>query len=149
MGADCPAELEPIQSRLALAGVKSSTTSLSVAAMTWLALLFQSIWVLIAVFVILLLSALLTVRRAPMIMLWTWTLGRIVPSGEVALDVDGMRFAHGMGAALAFIGIAMAWHGNPLAWWFVALFALLKTTSALGWCPAEKLYRCVLAGGGC
>lgn len=121
----------------------------SVAAMIWLSLLLQNAWVLLAVFVILLLSALLTVRRAPMILLWTWTLGRIVPSEEVALDVDGMRFAHGLGAALALAALAMVWHDNPFAWWFVVFFALLKTTSALGWCPAEKLYRCLLQEGGC
>lgn len=121
----------------------------SVAGLIWVSLLFQNIWVLLAVFVILLLSALLTVRRAPMIMLWTWTLGRVFPSEEDALDVKAMRFAHGMGAMLALIGLAMVWHGNPLAWWFVALFAVLKTVSAVGWCPAHKLYACLVKGGGC
>lgn len=121
----------------------------SVTAMVWLALLLHSAWVLVAVFVILTLSAVLTVRRAPMIVLWTWTLGRVIPSEEVALDVEGMRFAHGLGAALAFASLAMVWHHNPAAWWLVVVFALVKTVSAFGWCPAEKLYRCLLQDGGC
>jgi len=121
----------------------------SVAALIWVAFALQNIWVLLAVFLVLLASALLTVRRAPMILLWTWTLGRIIPSPDEALDIAAMRFAHGMGATLAFIGLAMAWHGNPAAWWFVALFGMLKTVSALGWCPAHKLYACLIKGGGC
>jgi len=121
----------------------------SVAVMIWGALLLQNIWVLLAVFVILALSALLTVRRAPMILLWTWTLGRIFPSEEDVLDVRAMRFAHGMGAMMALIGVSLVWHGNPLAWIFVGAFAVLKTTSALGWCPAYKLWGCLSQGGCC
>ena len=121
----------------------------SIAALIWVALLFQNIWVLLAVFVILALSFALTVRRAPMIMLWTWTLARIFPSEEDVLDINGMRFAHGMGAMLALIGLSLVWHGNPFAWWFVGVFAILKTTSALGWCPAYKVYGCLKSGGCC
>ncbi|HET6352019.1 MAG TPA: DUF4395 family protein [Coriobacteriia bacterium] len=121
----------------------------SIAALIWVALLLQNIWVLLAVFVILLASALLTVRRAPMIMLWTWTLGRVLPSEEDVLDIRAMRFAHGMGAMLALISLSLVWHNNPLAWWFVGLFAILKTTSALGWCPAYKIYGCLKEGGCC
>lgn len=120
-----------------------------VAALIWIALLTRSMWVLLAVFLILAASAVLTVRRAPMIVLWTYTLGRIFPSEEDVLDVAAMRFAHGLGALMALIGLALVWHANPYAWWFVAAFALLKTTSALGWCPAFKLYGCLRSGGCC
>jgi len=121
----------------------------SIAVLIWVALLSQNIRVLLAVFVILAASALLTVRRAPMIILWTWTLARIFPSEEDVLDIKGMRFAHGMGAMLALIGLSLVWHGNPFAWWFVGVFAILKTTSALGWCPAYKVYGCLKSGGCC
>lgn len=120
-----------------------------VAALIWVALLTQSIGVLLAVFAILLLSALFSVRRAPMIVLWNHTLGRTFPSDEEVLDVAAMRFAHGLGAMMALIGLSMVWHGNPFAWWFVAAFAVLKTTSALGWCPAYRLWGCMKAGGCC
>lgn len=121
----------------------------SVAALVWIALLLQNVWVLLAVFVILALSALLTVRWAPMILLWKWTLARIFPSEEEILDIKGMRFAHGLGAMMALIGLSLVWHGNPFAWWFVGLFAILKTTSALGWCPAYKVWGCLAEGGCC
>lgn len=121
----------------------------SVAALIWVALLLQNVWVLLAVFLILAASALLTVRRAPMIVLWTLTLARIFPSDEDVLDIKAMRFAHGMGAMFALIGLSLVWHGNPFAWWFVGGFAVLKTTSALGWCPAYKLWGCLSKGGCC
>jgi hypothetical protein len=121
----------------------------SVAALVWVALLLQNVWVLLAVFVILLASALLTVRRAPMIVLWTSTLARFFPSDEDVLDINAMRFAHGLGAMMALIGLSLVWHANPFAWWFVGGFAILKTTSALGWCPAFKLYGCLKSGGCC
>lgn len=121
----------------------------SVAALVWVALLLQDVWVLAAVFAVLLLSALLTVRRAPMIVLWSSTLGHVFPSEEDVLDIKAMRFAHGLGAMMALIGLSMVWHGNPFAWYFVGLFAVLKTTSAFGWCPAYKLWGCLAKGGCC
>jgi hypothetical protein len=121
----------------------------SIAALIWLALIFESMWLLVAACVVLALSALVTVRRAPMIWLWTNTLGRIVPSRDVVLDVAAMRFAHSLGAVLALVSVALVWRGNPIAWWFVAAFGLLKTVSALGFCPASKLYGCVIKEGGC
>jgi hypothetical protein len=121
----------------------------SVAALVWVALLLQSVWVLLAVFVILAASALLTVRRAPMILLWTWTLARFFPSDEDVLDIKAMRFAHGLGAMMALVGLLLVWSASPFAWWFVGAFAILKTTSALGWCPAYKLWGCLAKGGCC
>ena len=121
----------------------------SVAALVWVALLLQNVWVLLAVFVILAASALLTVRRAPMVVLWTSTFARIFPSEEDVLDIKAMRFAHGMGAMMALIGLSLVWHGTPGAWVFVGAFAILKTTSALGWCPAYKLWGCLAKGGCC
>ena len=121
----------------------------SVAALVWVALLLQNVWVLLAVFVILAASALLTVRRAPMILLWTRTLARFFPSEEDVLDIKAMRFAHGMGAMMALIGLSLVLHSTPFAWWFVGAFAILKTTSALGWCPAYKLWGCLAKGGCC
>lgn len=121
----------------------------SIAALIWLALIFESIWLLVVAFVVLGLSALFTVRRAPMIWLWTNTLGRIVPSRDVVLDVEAMRFAHSLGTVLALVSVALVWRGNAIAWWFVAAFGLLKTVSALGFCPASKLYGCVIKEGGC
>jgi hypothetical protein len=121
----------------------------SVTVLVWLALLFQSVWLLGAVFVILLLSAVLGAKNAPMVWLYTQTVGRFVESKDVILDVRGMRFAHSAGAVLAAIALSLALRQAPATWFFVAAFAVIKTTSALGFCPAYKLYGCVVKDGGC
>lgn len=121
----------------------------SVAVLIWAALLLRSIPLLASVLAILALSALLTVRRAPMIWLYTSTLGRFVPSADAVLDVPAMRFAHSAGAAMAFVAVVLVLRGFPIAWWFVAGFAALKTLSAVGFCPAYKIYGCALKGGCC
>lgn len=121
----------------------------SIAIAVWAALIFKSIYLLDAVFVILVLSFALKVHRAPMVWLYTNTLGRVIASKDVVLDVRGMRFAHGMGAVLALVSISLVWRGSPFAWYFVALFAALKTLSAVGVCPAYKLFGCMTQGGCC
>lgn len=121
----------------------------TVAALIWIALIFKSVWVLGAVFVILAASAILKVHRAPMVWLYTNTFGRVVPSREVVLDVRAMRFAHSLGAVLAAISLSLTLRDSPFGWYFVAGFALLKTMSALGFCPAYKLWGCATSGGCC
>jgi hypothetical protein len=121
----------------------------SVTVLLWLALLLKSVWLLAAVFTILLLSALLGAKNAPMVWLYTNTVGRFVESKDVILDVRGMRFAHSAGAVLAAIALSLALRQSPATWYFVAVFAAIKTTSALGFCPAYKLYGCVVKEGGC
>lgn len=100
-----------------------------------------------AVCLIMAASAALTVRRAPMILLWTHTLGRAVASEEVVLNVRAMRFSHVLASILALIATVWVFDQRPGAWLFVLLFALLKTFSAVGFCPAYKLYGCVAGGG--
>lgn len=121
----------------------------SVAILIWLALLFQSVYVLAVVLLILALSALVKVHRAPMVLLYTHTFGRFIASKDVVLDVRAMRFAHTLGAVLALVSVSLVLRESPFAWWFVAGFALLKTMSALGFCPAYKLYGCATSGGCC
>lgn len=121
----------------------------TIAGLIWLALLSQSVWLLVLVLTILAASAVLKVHHAPMVVLWTGTLGRVVRSRETVLDVRAMRFAHTLGAALAAISIALVALGVPYAWWFVAVFAALKTLSALGFCPAYKIWGCAIQGGCC
>ncbi len=122
-----------------------------VALMVWGALLFPTAraYLLGAVLVIMALSAALKVHRAPMVWVYTQTLGRIVPSRDVVLDVKAMRVAHGLGALLALVCLSLVLHEKPYAVYAIAAFAALKTASALGACPAYKLYGCVTKGGGC
>lgn len=121
----------------------------SVAALVWAALLARSEVLLAAVFVILALSAWLTVKRAPMILLYSFTLGRVLQSDEDVLDITAMRVAHTAGAVMALACLILLYLNSPAAWPAVFVFALLKTLSAVGFCPAYKLYGCLAAGGCC
>ena len=123
----------------------------SLAVLCWLALILRGdvgFWLIVTVFVIMTISVILKVNRSPLVWLWTNTLGRVIPSKSVVLDVAGMRFAHGLAAILSLIAISLIWRGSPAAWWVVAALALLKTLSAVSACPAYKLYSCVIKGGG-
>lgn len=121
----------------------------SLAVLVWLALILRSLWPLVVVFVILVLSALLTVRYSPLLWLYTHTFGRFLPSADTVLDVRGMRISHTLAAVLTAICLALIWHDRPSAWYAVAAFAVLKTVSAAWACPAYRLYGCVRSGGGC
>jgi hypothetical protein len=121
----------------------------SIAILVWAALIFRNAYVLAAVFLILALSALLKVPRAPMVWLYSNTLGHHVDSADVVLDVRAMRVAHTAGAVLALVSLSLVYWNATLAWPFVAVFAVLKTASALGFCPAYKLYGCAVRGGCC
>jgi hypothetical protein len=122
-----------------------------VALMVWGALFVEGAraYLLGAVFVIMALSWALKVHRAPMVWIYTQTFGRFIPSKDVVLDVKAMRVAHGLGALLALICLSLVLRDSPLAIYFVIAFAALKTASALGACPAYKLYGCLTKGGGC
>jgi hypothetical protein len=123
----------------------------SVALMVWGALFFEGtrVYLLGAVFVIMALSAALKVHRAPMVWIYTKTVGRVVASKDVVLDIKAMRVAHGLGALLALVCLSLVLHDKPYAVYAIAVFAALKTASALGACPAYKIYGCLTKGGGC
>lgn len=121
----------------------------TVAVLIWSSLIFHSVWPIVAALFILALSAILKVHHAPLVWLYTQTLGRVIKSRDVVLDVKGMRVAHTMGTVLALVAVSLIWRGSPIAWYFVGLFAVLKTLSAVGLCPAYKLYGCMKSGGCC
>ena len=123
---------------------------ISLTALLWLALWLDSRWLIFAVFVILAFSALLKVHRSPLIVLYRETALRLWPSERAEfLDVAAMRFAHSMGALLALA----TWLTRVLApgagWWVLLGFCVLKTVSAVGFCPASKLFVCLRKGGCC
>jgi hypothetical protein len=102
------------------------------------------------VFAILLASAILKVHRSPMIWLYEQTLLKLRPTARYEfLDVAAMRFAHGLGAALALaVGTTLALNPGP-GRNFLLFFCVLKTVSAFGFCPASKLFVCLRKGGCC
>ncbi|MDD5054732.1 MAG: DUF4395 family protein [Candidatus Peribacteraceae bacterium] len=120
-----------------------------ITALLWIAFLFDAVWALWLTFGILALSALLGIDRAPMIVLYTNTLGRFLPSVSETLDRSAMRFAHTLGAlwSAACLLLISAFPATPIGWRLLLLLAIVKTISACGYCPASKLYLC--ATGGC
>jgi hypothetical protein len=121
----------------------------SIALLIWLAYIFGSYILLSLVLIILLFSALLTVKNAPMILIWDYTLGRIFKSKKVVLELDAMRFAHSLGTLFALVCLIL-WYINPRIGMIATLmFAIIKTISTAGFCPASKLYSCVSNSGCC
>ena len=121
-----------------------------VALLVWLAIILNSRGIIVVVFLILLLSAILTVRYAPMILLWRYTFGRLIKSKDEVLNVKAMRFAHSLGSIISGICVILLYLGNPaIGWGFVWFLAIMKTISALGFCPASKVYVCMSNGGCC
>jgi hypothetical protein len=122
----------------------------SIAVLVWVAFFLKAKALLAAVFVILVLSALLTIRRAPLIVLYTQTIHRLFPSREEELRVRSMRFAHTLGAALAFICLLFLYGlSEPIGWGLTLFLCVIKTISALGLCPAYKLHACITGGSCC
>lgn len=122
----------------------------SLTGLLWLALLTRQNALVALVVALLLLSCGLRVDRSPMVLLHRNTLGRLFGSSRFEfLDVAAMRFAHGLGALLGaavLTTLLLAPRAGRIA---LAAFCLLKTVSALGFCPASKLFACLRKGGCC
>jgi len=92
---------------------------------------------------ILTLSAILGVERAPMILLYDWTFGRFFKSKTVMLDRKGMRFAHSLGAVLNAGTLLLLFLSPAAGFILLLLTTALKTVSAVGYCSGLKLYQCM------
>jgi hypothetical protein len=121
-----------------------------VAVILWCSYFAHSPALLALAFVILGLSALLKLKRAPLIVLYSCSLERLWPSPEVIMDARAMQFAHTLGAMLALVCLlAVTIFPGAAAWSLVLVFCLLKTVAAIGFCPASKMYECMLGGSCC
>lgn len=114
----------------------------TISVLVWVAVWQRSVWLLGVVALLLGLSALLKVQRAPLIVLYSGTLGRFFRSRDEVVEERAMRFAHTAGTMFALICLAAIWIHPAAGWRLALLFAILKTISALGFCPASKLFTC-------
>jgi len=115
----------------------------SIAILIWLSLIFHLKIILIFVLMIFLLSAILKIQRAPMILLYSNTINKIIKSKDEILNEHAMRFAHIMGSIFSLICLFLLYFVSEQTGWIaVFVFALLKSISAFGFCPASKLYEC-------
>jgi len=116
----------------------------TVASIFWVALIFQSKLLVIVGFFILLLSALLKVKNAPLVFLYTYTINKLYPSKSEILDENGVRFAHIVGTIISGIAILFLYFIHPLTGWILTgVLAVLKTSASFGFCGAMKLYGCL------
>lgn len=139
-------EFKPV----AISGGAYAFCRVTIAIVFILGFFLRSEALVLAGFLILLLSAILKVRRAPLIWSYTHTVEKIFPSKRRVVDEKGMRFAHGFGAVLSAIGLVFLYFWNPLVGWAVILLlSILQTMAAFGFCSAYKLYTCVNSGGDC
>jgi len=120
---------------------------IGVALIIWAAVILKSLPLLAIAGAILALSAILSVLRAPMILAYRYSFGRIRPGQPVLVDVAAYRFAHSLGTLMACIAIALTF--TRFGWGFALFFAIIKSVSAAGFCPAAKLFTCMRNGGCC
>ncbi|MFA6145761.1 MAG: DUF4395 family protein [Patescibacteria group bacterium] len=122
----------------------------SIAILIWLSLIFHLKGILIFVFIIFVLSAIFKIKRAPLILLYSNTINKIVKSKDEILNEYAMRFAHIMGSVFSLICLFLLYFVNERAGWIaVFILAILKSISAFGFCPASKLYECATNDSSC
>jgi hypothetical protein len=120
------------------------------AILVWISFVLKSEIILAIVSTIFLLSALLKVRRAPMIRLYELLFQKIKRSSEILVDENAIFFAHSVALVMSLSTLSVVhWVHTSNAWYPVLAFAVLKTISAFGFCPASKLYDCTLNGNCC
>lgn len=123
---------------------------ITVASMLWLAVALRSVWLVGAVCILMLASAVLKVERAPLIVLYRLTVDRIRPSANTIVDQNGIFFSHVVGTVFGALCIFLLLAVSPVIGWIAtAAFALLQTAAACGFCSALKLYTCMVSGNCC
>jgi len=115
----------------------------AVALMIWMAFFLKMESLLVLTTFILGSSAMLGVDRAPMVLLGNITLAKFIPSSDVMLDANGMRFAHGLGFILNLICLLWVMIEPKSGWMFTLIIAVIKSISAVGYCSGLKLYQCM------
>ncbi|MEK6265685.1 MAG: DUF4395 family protein [Clostridium sp.] len=121
----------------------------TVALIFWLSLMFQSKTLVVIGFSILLLSAILKVKNAPLVFLYTYTINKRFPSKIEILDEKAVCFAHMVGAIMSGIALLFLYFIHPLTGWIITgVLAVLKTSASFGFCGAMKLYVCLNSPNG-
>lgn len=103
--------------------------------------------------VVMAVSAILTVRRAPMVMLYSAVVETFRPSEKIVVDATGLRLAHvvaavGLAGSLAYLQWGEAGQA-VVAWRFLYFLALFKTAGAMGFCAVSRMFTCMVGGGSC
>jgi hypothetical protein len=118
---------------------------------TLIALIFNVKWVIFIPFSIMVLSGILTVKRAPLIMLYVILFDRKRNGETDVLNINSIRFSHFVGATFSLLVILFLYvfKVNIVAYIFLGILTLLQTIAAFGYCSAQKLYECLILGKNC
>jgi hypothetical protein len=121
------------------------------AALLWIAYVLHSRELALAVAMLLLLNAVLGIRRAPLVALYAATAQRRWPSPMAQVDECALRFAHSIGALATGAGVALCYQPelSGQGWMVLMCVALMKTLGAVLLCPVTGLYTCLAGGGQC
>lgn len=115
-------------------------------------LLFCNIkWTIFLPFVIMLLSGILTIKKAPLILLYKILFDRKNKSETDVLNVNSIRFSHYVGASISMVAILFLYvfKIDIIAYIFIGILTILQTIAAFGYCSAQKLYECLVLGKNC
>ena len=118
---------------------------------TSILLFFNIRWMIFIPFIIMLLSGILTVKRAPLIVLYKLLFDRNGKGETDVLNVNSIRFSHYVGATFSLIVILFLYvfKVDIVAYIFVGILTILQTIAAFGYCSAQKLYECFVLGKNC
>ena len=126
----------------------------TIAILLWISvigLFFKIKWLIFIPFTIMLLSGILTVKRAPLIMLYNLLFDRKKKGETDVLNVNSIRFSHFVGSTFSLIIILFfyVFKIDLVGYIFIGILTLLQTIAAFGYCSAQKLYECLILGKNC
>lgn len=126
----------------------------TIAILLWITVIlvfFNIKWIIFIPFIIMILSGILTVRRAPLIMLYKVLFDREGKGETDVLNVSSIRFSHFVGSFFCIIIILFLYvvKIDIVAYVFLGILTILQTIAAFGYCSAQKLYECLVLGKNC
>ena len=98
-----------------------------------------------------LLSGILTVKKAPLIVLYKVLFDRDNTAETDVLNVNSIRFSHFVGSTFCIIAILFLYvfRINIVGYIFIGILTFMQTIAAFGYCSAQKLYECLVLGKNC
>ena len=123
----------------------------TIAILFWMTALSRIKWMIFIPFTIMLLSGILTVKNAPLIVLYRMLFDRKSTGEKDVVNISSIRFSHFVGSTFSLIAILFLYvfKINLVAYIFIWMLTILQTIAAFGYCSAQKLYECIILGKNC
>lgn len=126
----------------------------TIAILLWITLIstfFGIKWFIFIPFAVMFLSGVLTVRRAPLILLYKVLFDREGKGETDVLNVSSIRFSHFVGSTFCLLILLFfyVFKINIVSYILLGILTFLQTIAAFGYCSAQKLYECLVLGKNC